>query len=113
MARRLPSKAVGAALDTLLQGGVDNPEQLESLLASRDLLLKEPGEPISSRLLQASSSAAARTAHRQCRYRSLRQRDPAKAAPPPLSEDAEIEAAPNSGREATARARDGRLHGKG
>ena len=37
MARRLPAKAVGAALDTFLQGRVENPEQLEPLLASRDL----------------------------------------------------------------------------
>ena len=37
MARRLPAKAVGAALDTLLQGASDNPEQLETLLANRDI----------------------------------------------------------------------------
>ena len=37
MARRLPAKAVGAALDTLLQGAGDNPEQLEALLANRDM----------------------------------------------------------------------------
>ena len=37
MARRLPAKEVGAALDTLLRGAGDNPEQLETLLANRDI----------------------------------------------------------------------------
>ena len=35
MARRLPAKEVRAALDTLLRGAGDNPEQLETLLANR------------------------------------------------------------------------------